>query len=62
MLALVVRNGTELRPLRVDDGYDFNYQQYQWFDERELLAGDDIYVECTYNTMDREGGASFARR
>ena len=29
VLALVVRNGTELRPLRVDDGYDFNYQQYQ---------------------------------
>ena len=33
VLALLVRNGTELRPLRADDGYDFNYQQYQWFDE-----------------------------
>nr|XP_015922103.2 DBH-like monooxygenase protein 1 isoform X2 [Parasteatoda tepidariorum] len=48
------RNGTELIPLGDDKNYDFNYQEYRYYNEEvTILPGDQITVECTYDSSDR---------
>jgi len=50
-----VRDGVELEPLEINEHYDFDYQQTTVFDETvTLLPGDQFFVECTYDTTDRE--------
>ncbi|XP_064598425.1 DBH-like monooxygenase protein 1 [Liolophura sinensis] len=46
------RGGKELRPITVDDNYDFNYQETRLLEEEvKVLPGDHLVTECTYNTM-----------
>jgi hypothetical protein len=33
----IIRNGTELEPLVVDNNYDFNYQEYRSFPKTKKL-------------------------
>ncbi|XP_035207693.1 DBH-like monooxygenase protein 1 [Stegodyphus dumicola] len=48
------RNRTELPPLAVDSNYDFNYQEYRYYQEEvSLLPGDQVTVECTYDSSGR---------
>ncbi|XP_035690508.1 DBH-like monooxygenase protein 1 isoform X1 [Branchiostoma floridae] len=50
-----VRNGVELPWLGNDENFDFNFQQtIRLQKEREVLKGDYLIVECTYDTTDRE--------
>ena len=52
-----IRNGVELKPIHQDLSYDFNYQQFFFFgddDEIKLLPGDQLMVECLYDTTERE--------
>ncbi|KAI8495243.1 DBH-like monooxygenase protein 1 [Branchiostoma belcheri] len=49
-----VRNGVELPWIRNDENFDFNCQQTVSLQkEVEVLKGDYLIVECTYNTTDR---------
>lgn len=49
------RGRTELPYLAEENNYDFNFQDFQRFDEkRVILPGDQITVECTYNTESLE--------
>ncbi|XP_019644474.1 PREDICTED: DBH-like monooxygenase protein 1 [Branchiostoma belcheri] len=49
-----VRNGVELPWIRNDGNFDFNFQQTVSLQkEVEVLKGDYLIVECTYNTTDR---------
>ncbi|KAI8504838.1 DBH-like monooxygenase protein 1 [Branchiostoma belcheri] len=49
-----VRNGVELPWLGNDENFDFNFQQtVRLQEEREILKGDYLIAECTYNTTDR---------
>ena len=49
------RGRTELPYLAEEQNYDFNFQDFQRFDEkRVILPGDQITVECTYNTESLE--------
>eukprot|EP01084_Bolivina_argentea_P203171 347040_1 len=42
-----IRNGIELEPIEVNEAYDFDFQQYVPLkQERLLLPGDEIIVEC----------------
>ncbi|XP_078690261.1 DBH-like monooxygenase protein 1 homolog [Branchiostoma floridae x Branchiostoma belcheri] len=51
-----VRGASELQELFRDDNYDFNYQETISLDEqRQVLPGDSILMECTYDTTDRNG-------
>lgn len=57
------RGKTELPYLAEENNYDFNFQDFRRFDEKRIiLPGDQITVECTYNTesLDRPmfGGLS----
>ncbi|CAH1230830.1 MOXD1 [Branchiostoma lanceolatum] len=57
-----VRNGVELPWLGSDENFDFNFQQTVRLQrEVEVLKGDYLILECTYNTEDRRettyGGA-----
>uniref|UniRef100_A0A914WP50 DOMON domain-containing protein n=1 Tax=Plectus sambesii TaxID=2011161 RepID=A0A914WP50_9BILA len=54
----VIRNGVEQRPMMKDDHYDFNYQNpILLLDPTEVYPGDDIIVECTYDTAQRDKAA-----
>nr|XP_027205381.1 DBH-like monooxygenase protein 1 homolog [Dermatophagoides pteronyssinus] len=45
------RGHDELPPLAEENNYDFNFQDFRRFNERRIiLPGDQITVECTYNT------------
>ncbi|XP_078682281.1 DBH-like monooxygenase protein 1 isoform X2 [Branchiostoma floridae x Branchiostoma belcheri] len=49
-----VRNAVELPWLGNDENFDFNFQQtVRLQEEREILKGDYLIAECTYNTTDR---------
>ena len=46
-----IRDGEELRPLDLNEAYDFNYQQYTSFEEEILiLPGDEFIVDCTLDS------------
>ena len=50
-----IRNGTELAPILANEAFDFNYQQTEiLFDEITVLPGDDLIMECTYDTSSSE--------
>lgn len=45
------RGNTELPYLAEENNYDFNFQDFRRFEEKKvILPGDQITVECTYNT------------
>ncbi|XP_078324969.1 DBH-like monooxygenase protein 2 isoform X2 [Crassostrea virginica] len=47
----LIRNGTELEPLAVDDNYDFNFQDFRTFPKpRKLMSGDSLIVQCSYDS------------
>ncbi|KAI8484838.1 DBH-like monooxygenase protein 1 [Branchiostoma belcheri] len=49
-----VRNGVELPWIRDDENFDFNFQQTVSLQKKvEVIKGDYLIVECTYNTTDR---------
>ena len=48
-----IRDGVELRPLDMNLAYDVNYQQMTQFSEVEILPGDQLVVECVYDSRDR---------
>jgi len=51
-----IRNGKELRPLDMNIAYDFNYQQSTPFNDHiEILPGDELIVECVYDSTERDG-------
>ena len=46
-----IRDGVELRPLDLNEAYDFDYQQYAKFEEEVLiLPGDEFIWECHYDS------------
>lgn len=46
------RGSNELQPLAVENNYDFNFQDFQRFETKRVVApGDQITVECTYDTQ-----------
>lgn len=49
-----IREGKELVPIDRNDNYDFDYQQL-WILENEMhiMPGDDLYLECHYESPDR---------
>ncbi|GIY34652.1 DBH-like monooxygenase protein 1 homolog [Caerostris darwini] len=48
------RKYEELPPLGEDKNYDFNYQEYRYYqDEVRILPGDQVTVECTYDSRTR---------
>ena len=48
------RHGVELEPLAFDENYDNNYQEYRHIhDYRTLMSGDEIVVECKYDSTGR---------
>ncbi|XP_056385466.1 DBH-like monooxygenase protein 2 [Hyla sarda] len=50
------RNGTLIGSLGEDKKYDFNFQQVRHLPKDiTIKMGDQIVVECTSSTMDREG-------
>lgn len=52
------RGNQELSWIDDEPYYDFNYQQYKMLSSRiKLLKGDQLTVECTYDSMDRNGKA-----
>ncbi|GFU45377.1 DBH-like monooxygenase protein 1 [Nephila pilipes] len=49
------RNSEELPPIGNDNNYDFNYQEYKYYTEEiPFLPGDQITVECTYDSSKRD--------
>ena len=51
----IVRNGEEIEPLAQESNLDFDYLENRVFDKvKKILPGDQITVECTYNTFKRE--------
>jgi len=54
------RNGTELPPILSEPYYDFNYQEFTTLlTERQVLPGDELMVECVYDTAGRTGPTKF---
>ena len=50
-----IRNGTEVLPYIVrDDNYDFSYQRMRHVPPRKVMKGDQLTVECVYNSTDRK--------
>ncbi|XP_077980021.1 DBH-like monooxygenase protein 1 homolog [Glandiceps talaboti] len=50
-----IRDGVELPNVMVDNHYDFNYQEFRSLkDEVIIQPGDDIIIECEYETMNRQ--------
>ncbi|CAD5112484.1 DgyrCDS1700 [Dimorphilus gyrociliatus] len=46
------RNDIELEPMAYDDSYDFNFQEIRNLKQiRKIKKGDQLTVECTYNTL-----------
>lgn len=61
-----IRDGKELPPIAEDNNYDFSYQQYRFLrEEVTVLPGDELIVECDFNTTDKDdfvyGGLSTRR-
>uniref|UniRef100_A0A914UTA6 DOMON domain-containing protein n=1 Tax=Plectus sambesii TaxID=2011161 RepID=A0A914UTA6_9BILA len=55
MRVRVIRNGEEIKSDMRDDHYDFNYQTPVYLSKPlVIMPGDDIIVECTYGSMDRD--------
>uniref|UniRef100_A0A914WF20 DOMON domain-containing protein n=1 Tax=Plectus sambesii TaxID=2011161 RepID=A0A914WF20_9BILA len=55
MRVRVIRNGEEIESEMRDDHYDFNYQTPTFLSKPlVIMPGDDIIVECTYGSMDRD--------
>uniref|UniRef100_A0A914UQM5 Copper type II ascorbate-dependent monooxygenase C-terminal domain-containing protein n=1 Tax=Plectus sambesii TaxID=2011161 RepID=A0A914UQM5_9BILA len=55
MRVRVIRNGEEIKSDMRDDHYDFNYQTPTFLSKPlVIMPGDDIIVECTYGSMDRD--------
>lgn len=55
------RNNEELSPMAVDENYDFNFQQTAVLDqERTVLPGDHITLECYYDSSSRRENATYA--
>ncbi|XP_007950965.1 putative DBH-like monooxygenase protein 2 [Orycteropus afer afer] len=53
--AVQYRNGSQLRTICKDDSYDFNLQETRDLPARvEIKPGDELLVECHYQTLDRE--------
>lgn len=51
----VVRNGEEIEPLALESNLNYDYLENRVFDKvKKILPGDQITVECTYNTFKRE--------
>uniref|UniRef100_A0A914W9W3 DOMON domain-containing protein n=1 Tax=Plectus sambesii TaxID=2011161 RepID=A0A914W9W3_9BILA len=51
----VIRKGVELKSDMKDDHYDFNYQSPVFLTKPiQLLPGDDLIVECTYDSTARD--------
>ncbi|KAL0967362.1 hypothetical protein UPYG_G00251280 [Umbra pygmaea] len=49
------RKQEELQPLSHDEGFDFNFQEFQLLkEERLLLPSDNLITECKYNTKGRK--------
>ena len=49
-----LRNGVEMPTFLADEHYDFNFQVSQRLSqETVILPGDELMVECEYNTIDR---------
>ena len=50
-----VRNGVELPPLTSTPFYDFDFQVFNWMNNftRVVKPGDDLVVECVYDTRGR---------
>ena len=49
-----LRNGVEMPTFLADEHYDFNFQVSQRLSqETVILPGDELLVECEYNTIDR---------
>ena len=49
------RHRNEVLPSIVrDDNYDFNYQQLRHVPPRKVMKGDQLTVECVYNSEDRK--------
>jgi hypothetical protein len=56
-----IRDGVELEPLGYNEHYDFNFQQITMFPEEvTLLPGDQLVLECTYDTTDEDDVILFA--
>ncbi|XP_056009644.1 uncharacterized protein LOC130051597 [Ostrea edulis] len=50
----IVRNGTELEPLAIDNNYDFNYQEYRNIPKtKKLMWGDAVAIDCTYDSSQK---------
>lgn len=50
----IIRNGTELEPLVVDNNYDFNFQEFRNPpNARKIMSGDALVVDCTYDSTQR---------
>ena len=50
----VFRRGVEIEPLAYDENYDFDYQDYRHIRKyRTLLPGDELIVECKYDSTGR---------
>jgi len=50
---MFIRNGVEY-PIAIDNGYDFNYQNYAYLNpELKLYPGDWIKTHCNYSTVNR---------
>ncbi|XP_078483159.1 DBH-like monooxygenase protein 1 isoform X1 [Ciona intestinalis] len=51
-----LRGTTELKPIAVDNSYDFNFQENRYFPEyRVVKPGDSLQVVCTYNSVGKTG-------
>lgn len=49
-----IRQGRELPPIVQDNQFDFDYQQSLTLEhETKILPGDELVVECVYNTRGR---------
>ena len=50
-----IRGNQEIAPMAKDESYDFNYQESQRMNPpKVILPGDEIIMECDYNSMDRD--------
>nr|XP_039261515.1 DBH-like monooxygenase protein 1 homolog [Styela clava] len=50
------RNGTELEPIAKDLTYDFDYQETKLLSREKIIqSGDNLMLECIYNTVNRKG-------
>ncbi|KAM9316675.1 DBH-like monooxygenase protein 1 [Gastrophryne carolinensis] len=48
------RKGIEQKLLAYDNEFDFNFQEFQYLEEeRTIVPGDSIIIECQYNTRSR---------